>query len=180
MRNINLTKDEFIEKLNKYLSDHNFDYNISETTKSDRNWIYDITIAGNLPFKYAIFDTPRALSVVPQGQNQKMANDILKIITSDAPIVEHKSQSFVGIIPSVYNKVKEYYNIQEEYVVNEIICNTTQTNLVITKNQQKVTFQYYPTTHKAILAGQSTYLWNEVSVELMSHLNLNAKDIVSL
>lgn len=180
MRNINLTKDEFIEKLNKYLSDYNFDYNISETTKSDRNWIYDITIAGNLPFKYAIFDTPRALSVVPQGQNQKMANDILKIITSDTPIVEHKSQSFVGIIPSVYNKVKEYYNIQEEYVVNEIICNTTQTNLVITKNQQKVTFQYYPTTHKAILAGQSTYLWNEVSVELMSHLNLNAKDIVSL
>lgn len=180
MKNINLTKDEFIEKLNQYLNYNNFNFNLSVITLSDCKWIYDITIAGNQTFKYVIYDTQKGLSVVPQGQNQEMANDILKIITSNTSIVEPKIQTFVGIIPSVYTKIKEFYNVSEEYIVQETICSATQTNLTIIKNRQKVTIQYYPTTHKAILSGQSTYLWNEVFVELASHLNINAKDIVSL
>lgn len=180
MRNINLTKDEFIEKFNKYISDNNFDCNMSEITKSDSNWIYNITIAGNQPFKYAIYDTQKGLTVVPQGQNQEMANQILVAITSDTALVEHKSKAFVGIIPSVYEKIKEYYQNQTEYTIEETFCSKTQTNLSVMKNRQKVIIQYYPTTQNAVLAGQSTYLWNEVFVELTSHLNINAKDIVSL
>ncbi len=180
MKNINLTKSEFIEKLDKYLKDNGFTFNMSGMIKSNSNWIYDITIAGNQAFKYAIYDTQKGLTVVPQGQNQEMANKILTVVTSDTAIVEHKSKSFVGIIPSVYNKIKEYYENQEEYIIEEATCSTTQTNLSIMKNKQRVNIQYYPTTQSAILAGQSTYLWNEVFVELTSHLNINAKDIVSL
>ena len=180
MKNINLTKDDFIDKLNTYFKDSKFGYNMHETVKSDSNWIYDITIAGNQSFKYAIYDTQKGLTVVPQGQNQEMANRILVAVTSDTAIVEHKSKAFVGIINSVYNRIKEHYQNQEGYIIEEIICSKTQTNLSIMKNRQKVAIQYYPTTQNAILAGQSTYLWNEVFIELTSHLNINAKDIVSL
>lgn len=45
MKNINLTKDQFIEKLNKYFQDNGFNTEINDTRKSDTNWVYDITIA---------------------------------------------------------------------------------------------------------------------------------------
>lgn len=180
MKNINLTKEQFIEKLKKYFQDNNFITELKETPKSDSYWLYDITIAGQKSFKYAIYDTKKGLSVTPQGQNQEMANQILIAITSNTTLVEHKSKVFVGIIPSVYDKIKKYYQNQAEYTIEETCCSKTQTNLSVMKNRQKVIIQYYPTTQNAVLAGQSTYLWNEVFVELTSHLNINAKDIVSL
>jgi len=180
MRNINLTKEQFIEKLDKYFRDNNFNVEINNTRKSDSNWIYDITIAGHKPFKYAIYDTAKGLSVTPQGQNQEFANEILVAITSDISQVEHKSQEFNGIISSVYNNINEYYTNKDDYTVEEVTCTKTQINLTISKNKQKVIIQYYPTTQKAILTGQSTYLWDEVFIELTSYLNIKAREIVSL
>ena len=180
MRNINLTKEQFIEKLDKYFRDNNFNVEINNTRKSDSNRIYDITIAGHKPFKYAIYDTAKGLSVTPQGQNQEFANEILVAITSDISQVEHKSQEFNGIISSVYNNINEYYTNKDDYTVEEVTCTKTQINLTISKNKQKVIIQYYPTTQKAILTGQSTYLWDEVFIELTSYLNIKAREIVSL
>ncbi len=180
MKNINLTKNKFIEKLNNYLNNNQFSFNLTEKTISESNWNYDIVIAGNKPFKYAIHDTDKGLSVTPQGQNQELANKILIAITSDASMVEYKKQEFVGIIPSVYDIIKNYYEKQEQYSVAETICSKTQTNLSIARNRQKIIIQYYPTTQNAILSGQSTYLWDDVFLELTSNLNVNAKEIVSL
>ncbi len=180
MKNINLTKDQFIEKLDKYFQDNGFKTEINYTRKSDSNWIYDITVAGHKTFKYAIYDTAKGLSVVPQGQNQEFANEILVAITYDISQVEHKSQEFNGIISSVYNNINEYYTNKDDYTVEEVTCTKTQINLTISKNKQKVIIQYYPTSQKAILTGQSTYLWDEVFIELTSELNIEARDIVSL
>ncbi len=180
MKKINLTKNQFIEKLNKYFKDNNFNTEIKNTLKSNNNWIYDITIAGYKPFKYVIYDTPKGLSVVSQGQNQEFASEILTVITSDTPFVKPKSQEFIGVISSLYNKIKEYYKNKENYTVEEVNCTTTQINLTIYKNKQKITIQYYPTTQKIILTGQSTYLWDEVFIELTSELNMKAREIVSL
>lgn len=180
MKNINLTKEQFIEKLKKYFQDNNFITELKETPKSDSYWLYDITIAGQKSFKYAIYDTQKGLSVTPQGQNQELANEILLIITSDISEVIPKKQEFIGIIDDIYKQIKETYNNNENYSIEEVICNSTQINLLISKNKQKVIIQYYPTTHRAILTGQSTYLWDEVFIELTSELNIEARDIVSL
>lgn len=180
MKNINLTKDQFIEKLNKYFQDNNFNTEMNYTCKSHSSWIYDITIAGHKSFKYAIYDTEKGLSVVPQGQNQEFANEILVAITSDISSVEPKRQEFIGIISSVYNKINEHYKNKDGYIIEEVNCTKTQINLTISKNKQKIIIQYYPTTQKAILTGQSTYLWDEVFIELTSELNIEARDIVSL
>lgn len=180
MKNINLTKEQFIEKLKKYFQDNNFITELKETPKSDSYWLYDITIAGQKSFKYAIYDTKKGLSVTPQGQNQELANEILLIITSDISEVIPKKQEFIGIIDDIYKQIKETYNNNENYSIEEVICNSTQINLLISKNKQKVIIQYYPTTHRAILTGQSTYLWDEVFIELTSELNIEARDIVSI
>ncbi len=180
MKKINLTKDQFIEKLNNYLKNNNFSFELNEKTISDSNWNYDVVIAGNKSFKYAIHDTDKGLSVTPQGQNQEFANEILIAITSDVPSVEPKRQEFVGIISSVYNKIKEYYKNKDDYIVEEVNCSSIQTNLTISKNKQRIILQYYPTTQRAILTGQSTYLWDEVFIELTSCLNIKAREIVSL
>ena len=180
MKNINLTKEQFIEKLKKYFQDNNFITELKETPKSDSYWLYDITIAGQKSFKYAIYDTKKGLSVTPQGQNQELANEILKIITSDVSEVIPKKQEFVGIITDTYEQIKKTYASKEDYTIEEVNCNLTQINLSISKNKQKVIIQYYPTTYRAILTGQSTYLWDEVFIELTSNLNIEAREIVSL
>ena len=180
MKNINLTKELFIEKLKKYFQDNEFNTELKEIPKSVSHWLYDITIAGHKSFKYAIYDTPKGLSVVPQGQNQELANEILMIITSDVSEVIPKKQEFVGIITDTYEQIKKTYASKEDYTIEEVNCNLTQINLSISKNKQKVIIQYYPTTYRAILTGQSTYLWDEVFIELTSHLNIEAREIVSL
>lgn len=143
MKNINLTKDQFIEKLDKYFQDNGFNTEINDTRKSDSNWVYDITIAGHKSFKYAIYDTAKGLTVVSQGQNQKFADEILVAITSDISQVEHKSQEFNGIISSVYDNINEYYTNKDDYTVEEVTCTKTQINLTISKNKQKVIIQYF-------------------------------------
>ena len=180
MKNINLTKELFIEKLKKYFQDNEFNTELKEIPKSVSHWLYDITIAGHKSFKYAIYDTPKGLSVVPQGQNQELANEILMIITSDVSEVIPKKQEFVGIITDTYEQIKKTYASKEDYTIEEVNCNLTQINLSISKNKQKVIIQYYPTTYRAILTGQSTYLWDEVFIELTSNLNIEAREIVSL
>lgn len=180
MKNINLTKELFIEKLKKYFQDNEFNTKLKEIPKSVSHWLYDITIAGHKSFKYAIYDTPKGLSVVPQGQNQELANEILMIITSDVSEVIPKKQEFVGIITDTYEQIKKTYASKEDYTIEEVNCNLTQINLSISKNKQKVIIQYYPTTYRAILTGQSTYLWDEVFIELTSNLNIEAREIVSL
>ena len=180
MKNIKLTKDEFIERLSGYLKESDFNYNIHETAKSDSNWIYEITIAGNQPFKYAIYDTAKGLTVVSQGQNIEIANEILNIIISDVITVKPMSQTFIGIIPKVYNDIRNFYSNMADYSIEETKCSEIQINLSIVKNKQKVILQYYNTTQKMILTGQSTYLWDNVFVELTSQLNINAREIVSL
>lgn len=117
---------------------------------------------------------------MPQGQNQEFANEILFAITSDISSVRPKKQEFIGIISSVYTKINEHYQNKDDYTVEEVICTKTQKNLTISKNTQKIIIQYYPTTQRAILTGQSTYLWDEVFIELTSELNIEARDIVSL
>lgn len=180
MKNINLTKELFIEKLKKYFQDNEFNTELKEIPKSVSHWLYDITIAGHKSFKYAIYDTPKGLSVVPQGQNQELANEILMIITSDVSEVIPKKQEFVGIITDTYEQIKKTYASKEDYTIEEVNCNLTQINLSISKNKQKVIIQYYLTTYRAILTGQSTYLWDEVFIELTSNLNIEAREIVSL
>lgn len=180
MKNINLTKDQFIEKLNNYLNNNDFSFELNEKEISKSNWNCKIVIAGNKPFMYAIYDTDKGLSVTPQGQNKEFADDILFAITSDISSVEPKRQEFIGIISSVYNKIKEYYTNKDDYTIKEVHCSSVQINLIISKNKQKIVIQYYPTTQRAILTGQSTYLWDEVFIELTSELNIEARDIVSL
>ena len=113
----------------------NFTFELSEKVLSESNWNYDVVIAGNKPFKYSIHDTDKGLSVTPQGQNLEFANEILIAITSDIPSVVPKRQEFIGIISSVYNKIKEHYKNKDDYIVDEVNCSSVQINLIISKNK---------------------------------------------
>ena len=178
---LKISKDEFIEKLKKYL-DENFQYDLKEKTIQDgKNWSCLVIINGNSTFVYNIWNKADGLSVTTQGQNQNLADEILEIVTSSVDIVESQQQTFNGITVDVYTKVKTYFNDSDNYNVTENSPSSIQKNLTIsnTSNSQKVTFEYYPTTFKANLKGHSTKLWDDVFFELNSHLNLDAKEIVN-
>ncbi len=178
MKNIKLTKDEFITKLIDYLENNNFKYEVNYRQVNNANWQYNITIAGNKPFIYSIYETDKGLSVTPQGKNSEIADKILNIVVANVTTVKPKSQAFVGIIPDVYDNIRNFYSNIIDYSIEETKCSDVQINLSIVKNKQKVILQYYHTTQKIILTGQSTHLWDDVFFELTSNLNIKAKEII--
>lgn len=181
MKNLKLTKNEFKNKLEEYFGEQNIKIEIMETECSPKMHKFEVVIAGNPPFLYAIYDTPKGLTVQPQGSIQDFANEVLEAVVSNIVKVEVKEQEFTGITLDTYNNIKDYFTKNNEiFQLSENICSAIQTNLTISRGAQSVILKHYHTTFRLFLSGQSTHLWDDIFFAITDNLSLNARDIVSI
>lgn len=178
-KNIKLSKNELIEKLNDYIS-INFPGKgeINSEDKKINHFAINLLIYGNKPALINVYEVKEGLNIyTSQGQNPQIGDTIIKSIVSGLDITEQKKQDFAGITESVYIKIKEYFT-KNPFECIETKCSEYQINLTIKKNSWKIVLQYYNTTHKLVMSGYTTHLWDDVCLQIAELTENKANKIV--
>lgn len=140
---------------------------------------YKIEIPGNDAGIIDVFLTKKGITLFPTGKNVTLSTDICKRITQFADKVISGSRTFKSITIEMFNKFKNF--LSESNFNFKTREEDTKIKLEIkTKNNLELTVTWYKTSHKFLIQGMKTLLWDDVILWLASEIKENPIEIIEI
>ncbi|MBF0337919.1 MAG: type II toxin-antitoxin system RnlA family toxin [Nitrospirae bacterium] len=158
-KNLNITLEEVIDLINNYIRSLNGVLSCNERPNNLTQ--LSIEIPGQKTALINVYITKKGISINPDaGKNNILSSDIANIIVESSEKVKNESKSFESIHENLWGEFLEY--LREANINHETKDDNIRTVLKLSYDNVTLAVTWYKTTHKVLIQGMSTLLWNSV------------------
>jgi len=131
--------------------------------KPNKLYQFKIIVPGQREALLNIFDTRKGITVNPRvGKNQELSHKVAEAIRKSCRKVESASQSFDGVFEDLFEEFITEFEEQGMETVPVREDNHRRVVKMKAPNGQEVSVTYYKGTHKVLIQGRTTKLYDDV------------------
>ncbi|MDA8215891.1 MAG: hypothetical protein M0Z64_11550 [Nitrospiraceae bacterium] len=138
-----------------------------------------IEIPGKEKALLNIYDTAKGLNINPNvGAEQELSNAIAKRITESCDKVASKTHIFNSIHEDIYKEFIDTF--KSDYTVTPDADDDIKIIVKLSTGKPEITATWYKTSHKLMIQGRTTTLWDDVLLWFAGKIYENPKDIIEI
>lgn len=126
-----------------------------------------------------IYDTPKGLTLNPSvGKLKEISEMIAQKIASSCETVKTKEHIFQSIGEQLYKDFIEHAN--DEFKVTPHTDDDVKIIVKVTNGKTELTITWYKTSHKLMIQGKTTPLWDDTVLWFAGHICDNPEEIINI
>lgn len=154
--------------------------NLSIERKPNNLSQFIVEIPGQERALLNVYDKSNGISINPNvGKNPGLSIKIADMIVSSSDKVISKTRTFMSILGETFGQFKEYLK-EEEILISQQADDGIKTMLKLSRGKSELTVTWYKTSHKFLMQGLTTSLWDDVSLWFAGKIKEDPIEIVRI